>query len=169
MTNKTRQPKLHFRFYYWIRCIFIFSRLLSDSIRGCVPWYVGWLVSNVKFWKTRNRLKLWFLVIWDKICRFFLSAVLCIKVKEQLAYSYRNLLRGAQNIRFWHFYSLKKAPLPIFSTQFVANPMIQSLSHAHRVFTVPWPFMGRKQKFGPIKNDMSVIFRNSTSKLPKKC
>ena len=47
--------------------------------------------------------------------------------------------------------------------------MIQPLNHAHRVFTVPRPFMGKKQIFGAIKNDVSVCFRNSTLKLARTC
>ena len=32
-----------------------FSHLLSDSIRGCDPWYTGRSVRNSKIWTTRSR------------------------------------------------------------------------------------------------------------------
>ena len=41
----------------------LFSRCLSDSIRGCDPTSVCMSVCNAKFWMMRNRLKYGFLTI----------------------------------------------------------------------------------------------------------
>ena len=53
----------------------VFSRLLSDLIRGCVPWSVGLPVRNKKIWITRNPLGKWFLSITAPVQPYYSHAL----------------------------------------------------------------------------------------------